>query len=205
MTSKKHLLIAFITLSSMIVCYLFLDSRVAWWAHTHVTPQYHELFTTITEFGDSTYYLIGFGMAYLLFRFLCKKSDQANAALFLFASVAVSGIIADIIKIIAGRYRPSELFAQGHYGFDFFHIERALTSFPSGHTVTAFALATAITYLWPKTHSVMWVFAILIGISRLMIGAHYPSDVIAGAVVGIISTIIIIRYFYRKKDQSLSL
>ena len=146
-------------------------------------------------FGDSLYYLIGFSAVSLFFHYLWKKPDWANITFFLFSAVAASGIITDIIKWIAGRYRPSELFEHGLYGFDFLHIDRALTSFPSGHTATAFALATAIIYFWPKMAFIVGIFATLIGISRVMIGAHYPSDVIAGALMGVLSTLILIQFW----------
>lgn len=196
-----RLSITLLCVTTIIFSYLFFDQTVALWSHTHVIGADHELFTTITEFGDSTYYLIGFALPFLFFRFLSKKLIWANIFLFLFASVAVSGIITDIIKVIAGRYRPSEFFAHGLYGFDFLHIDRALTSFPSGHTATAFALATAITYLWPKASPTVWLFAILIGLSRLMICAHYPSDVIAGAFIGTVTTLALIRFWNPSRSK----
>ncbi|MFA5216585.1 phosphatase PAP2 family protein [Sulfuricurvum sp.] len=194
MIPNIRLLLTGLSVIAIIFSYLFIDQTVATWSHSHILGAYHELFTTITEFGDALYYLVGFSITSLLFRYVWKKYHWANITFFLFSVVAASGISADIIKWIAGRYRPSELFAHGLYGFDFLHIDRALTSFPSGHTATAFALATAITYLWPKATPV-WLFAVLIGISRLMICAHYPSDVIAGAFVGTASTLIVIRFW----------
>jgi membrane-associated phospholipid phosphatase len=195
MRFKKELFIVILTFISTIISYVFIDKTVALWCHEHVTPQYHQIFKIITEFGDSIYYLVGFSIAFLAFRFLWKNKLWENYALFLFGTVVVSGIIADIIKWTLGRYRPSELFERGLYGFDFFHIDRALTGFPSGHTTTVFALATAITYLWPKYSALAWIAAILVGLSRIVISAHYPSDVISGAVIGIFSIVLLIRHW----------
>lgn len=175
--------------------YLYLDQPAALWCHEHLDSQDQKIFKFITQFGDSTFSLIGFAVAFFLFRYVRKNPKGENISLFFFGSVAVSGIAADIVKVIAGRYRPSELFEHGLYGFDFFHIERAMTSFPSGHTATAFALAMAVAYLWPRWRVVTWAFAILIGISRLAIGAHYPSDIMGGAVLGIVSTLALIGYW----------
>lgn len=195
MSAKKQFIIVAAAFSAILFCYRYIDQNAVWWAHNHTTPQSHELFTAITQFGDSTYYLIGFALLFFAFRFLWKKSFWEKTSLFLFAAVASSGILADIIKVIAGRYRPSELFSQGLYGFDFWHISRAMTSFPSGHSATAFALATAITHLWPKSAILVWPLAVLIAASRLLIGAHYPSDIIGGAVLGVFSTLLVLRYF----------
>lgn len=198
MISKKALFLSTTTLLITILSYFYADQYVAQWCHVNLTNTNKNLFLFITQFGDSTFYLIGFAIAALLFHYYWKSSTWTNRSLFLFSAVAVSGILADIIKVIAGRFRPSELFEHGLYGFDFFHIERALTSFPSGHTATAFALATATVYLWPRYSALAWLFALSVGISRIAITAHYPSDVLGGALTGILCVAVLLRYW--KKD-----
>lgn len=198
MTSKTTLFLSVSILLLIVASYFYLDQSIALWCHDHLNQDEKDLFIIITKFGESTFYLIGFALGAILFHFYSKRPAWRNQSLFLFAAVAVSGIIADIIKVIAGRYRPSELFEHTMFGFDFFHIDRAFTSFPSGHTTTAFALAMAITYVWPKLSLPAWIAAIAIGISRVAIGAHYPSDVLGGAVTGILS-IYLILYYWKKK------
>lgn len=196
MINKKYFSIVMaITIVLIVFSYFYLDQTAAWWCHENISESYKKIFQIITEFGNSIYYLIGFSLAFLLFHFLWKKPEWANISGFLFASVAISGIVGDIIKVIAGRYRPSELFEHGEYGFTFFHIHRAMTSFPSGHTVTVFSLAMAVTYFWPKWSLLVWICALLIGISRVVINAHYPSDIIAGVFIGVFSTLLLIRYY----------
>jgi membrane-associated phospholipid phosphatase len=200
-STKKVFFLSLMALSLIVVSYFYADQPTAQWCHAHLTQNEKEIFLFITQFGESTFYLIGFALAALLFHFYWKNASRAKQSLFLFASVAVSGIVVDIIKIIAGRFRPSELFEKGLYGFDFFHLDRALTSFPSGHTTTAFALATAISYLWPKLTVPLWIFAITVGISRIAITAHYPSDVLAGAVTGVFSVYALLHYWkYNPKN-----
>lgn len=203
MTAKKALLLSIATLILIAVSYFYADQAVAQWCHAHLTQSEKEIFLFITKFGESTFYLIGFALATLLLRFYWKETTWANRSLFLFASVAVSGIVVDIIKVIAGRFRPSELFEKGLYGFDFFHLDRALTSFPSGHTTTAFALAVAITYLWPRLSLIGWLFALSVGISRIAITAHYPSDVLGGALTGAISVYTLLHYWKRNPKLAL--
>jgi membrane-associated phospholipid phosphatase len=198
MSAQKSLILSFTALLLIVVSYFYVDQPTAQWCHTHLTQNDKEIFLFITQFGESTFYLIGFAVLALLFHFYFKHPLWANQSLFLFASVAVSGIAVDIVKIIAGRYRPSELFEKGLYGFDFFHLDRALTSFPSGHTTTAFALAAAIGYLWPRYSALACFFALSIGISRIAITAHYPSDVLGGVLMGILSVTVLLLYW--KKD-----
>jgi undecaprenyl-diphosphatase len=61
------------------------------------------------------------------------------------------------------------------------------TSFPSGHTATAFAIAAAIYFANRKLGIVAIVIALLIALGRIAVGAHYPSDVIGGIAVGLLS------------------
>ena len=198
MSTQKAIALSLMALLLIVASYFYADQQTAQWFHAHLSQNDQVIFLLITQFGDSTFYLIGFAIWAVLFRFYWKYPVWSNRSLFLFASVAVSGIVADIIKIIAGRYRPSELFEKGLYGFDFFHIDRALTSFPSGHTATAFALAAAIGYLWPRFSLVAWACALSVGVSRIAISAHYPSDVLAGALTGVLSVYILLHYW--KKD-----
>lgn len=75
--------------------------------------------------------------------------------------------------------------------------ETPFSSFPSGHATLFFALATAI-YLYDKRVGyVFYVFAALIAISRMVVGVHYPIDIIAGAVIGIGVGYIIHRLLYK--------
>ncbi len=57
-------------------------------------------------------------------------------------------------------------------------------SLPSGHATTAFAALVAIGAIWPQARALMWIYAVLIALSRVIVTAHHPSDVIAGAIVG---------------------
>ena len=60
------------------------------------------------------------------------------------------------------------------------------SSFPSGHTSTSFACAYVISRLAPRLTIPVFVLAALIGFSRVYVGVHYPLDVIAGAIFGLI-------------------
>jgi undecaprenyl-diphosphatase len=65
-------------------------------------------------------------------------------------------------------------------------VDAAGYSFPSSHTALAFGTATFLHSVSGKSSYFFWIFAIMMGISRIVVGVHYPSDVIAGAIAGII-------------------
>ena len=72
-------------------------------------------------------------------------------------------------------------------------------SFPSGHTMASFAAATVLIYMNRKVGIVAMVLAVLIAFSRLYLYVHYPSDVFAGMIFGILSAIISIKLLAKTK------
>lgn len=102
------------------------------------------IFEFITLFGISSWYLVGSFPLFLFFKYFHRNIIYAHRALFLFISVAGSGIVVILIKGIASRFRPRMLFSHGSYGFNFLNASQELSSFPSGHAATAFSLALAL-------------------------------------------------------------
>lgn len=76
-------------------------------------------------------------------------------------------------------------------------------SFPSGHTAIFFAIAMAIFYFNKKWGIVSFIIAILVGISRIYVGVHWPIDIVAGAIIGIISGIIVTKIIKRHYHKTL--
>ena len=67
-------------------------------------------------------------------------------------------------------------------------------SFPSGHTSSSFAFAFAVYLLLPKKYGIpAMVLALLIGLSRLYVGVHYPTDILGGILVGCLCSLVIVR------------
>jgi membrane-associated phospholipid phosphatase len=114
---------------------------------------------------------------------------------FLFFAVLVPVLAGEVIKWIVGRGRPFVGGEANAFNFAHFAGTEAYASFPSGHAVTSFALAFAVSAIWPRARAAMVVYAILIAISRLVLLAHHPSDVVAGALIGVVGAMFV-RYWF---------
>src|SRR5256885_11897536 len=143
-------------------------------------------------------YLILFGLAFVVLRWgdnlppfdpwAARMRAAARIPALLFLAVAVSGILVDLLKVIIGRPRPKLLFSAGNYEFGWIGLSAEHWSFPSGHAATAAALAAALWCLWPQPVLFYVIGAALIAASRVVMGAHYLSDVIMGVFIGVLAT-----------------
>ncbi|MFQ5867925.1 MAG: phosphatase PAP2 family protein [bacterium] len=91
-----------------------------------------------------------------------------------------AGILVQMIKYFFPSPRPSLVFSDIHI---LGPVLRA-RSFPSGHTAATFGLVSFLSGEFPKLQSLLWVVAILVGFSRVYVGAHFPADVLFGAGLG---------------------
>ncbi|MEW6148413.1 MAG: phosphatase PAP2 family protein [Pseudomonadota bacterium] len=147
----------------------------------------------LTDFGKDEYLLSVLGAALVVLAFAAAGLHGTRRALllgfgtrlqFLFLSVAVSALVTEILKYVIGRGRPFVGGTPNPFNFVPFEGTGAYASLPSGHAVAAFALAFAVSSLWPRLRVFMFTYAIVILLTRLVLLAHHPSDVVAGALVG---------------------
>ncbi|MFD0986213.1 phosphatase PAP2 family protein [Methyloligella solikamskensis] len=178
----------------------FLDPLVLHWAR-ELDPNVRHIFWTITDVGKSGWVLILSGTAVLAFVALGYRANHkrlrigrlyaGQIAAFIFLSVATTGLFAAFCKLAIGRARPRLYDEVGSFHFSPFAFDADVASFPSGHATTTFALATALALLWPRFAVPLFTAAVWIAASRFLMGAHYVSDVVAGAFVGTVGTLLL--------------
>jgi membrane-associated phospholipid phosphatase len=161
-----------------------------------------DAFDDITDLGLAGWFLVPLGVLLLLTPVLSapRLTHMARGVLtmlairlgFLVAAIGLTGLAGTILKRMIGRFRPSEF---GPLAFDPFSWHSAYASLPSGHTTTAFAALVAFGVLFPRLRAVFWVYALTIAVSRVIVSAHFPSDVLAGAAFGAFGAIFIRDWF----------
>jgi undecaprenyl-diphosphatase len=161
-------------------------------------------FRILTDFGREAYVLWLLAAAVVVVALACaglKGKSRAHwlsvgtRLEYLFLAVLFPILITEIVKWTAGRGRPFVGGKANPFHFAPFTGTEAYFSFPSAHAVTSFALAFAVGAVWPRARGVMLVYAVLIAATRLVLLAHHPSDVVAGAVIGVAGAMAV-RYWF---------
>jgi undecaprenyl-diphosphatase len=200
-------LTAAVALAALLVIALLFDASLARGART--MPRWLvDLFDDVTTFGKSGWFLWPIGVALLAVAAwperLPERTRLVMIALvvrfeFLFAAIAVPGIAVNILKHIIGRGRPYVGGSLDPFLMSPFSWPAAYASIPSGHAATAGAVAVAIATLWPRSRTIVLIYAVVILASRVVLTAHYLTDVLAGAAVGAGGAMLVRRYFASRR------
>ena len=154
------------------------DTAILMFLHAHVPAAMLGFFGAVTLSGSSTVIvpLAVLGAVGLLF------ARRRKEALLLGSSVGSAALVIYVVKTLVARERPSLWDTDWYWG----------SSFPSGHTLAVAAFSTALavcvmriwprTRLWPLAGSFAWTT--LVGLSRLVLGVHWPTDVLVAACIG---------------------
>lgn len=110
-----------------------------------------------------------------------KMGIQALVAL------VFSNLMVQILKNSVCRLRPKDVLPN----INTFNVALDYYSFPSGHTTAVFSIATTIALYMPILAAVVFPLALIVGITRLYLGVHYPSDVLAGMTVAVLTSTVL--------------
>ena len=191
-----------------IACMFLVDRAATDWAQ-HLSQPFKDVFAQVSNAGESGWFLIPFGCVVLVLAALTAPelphlTQGVLGALaarfgFLFLAIGAPSLFDTIIKRLIGRARPYVDLDGSPFTYMPFAWRSEYASLPSGHAATAGAAAFAIGAIWPRSRSIMWLYALAVVFSRIVVMAHHPSDVIAGVAVGALGAAWIRRLFAARR------
>jgi membrane-associated phospholipid phosphatase len=206
--TERAVIAVFLALAISIAFMFFVDRAATAWAQ-HLPQGFKAAFDQITNAGESGWFLIPFGCVVLILAALTapelpRLTQGVLGALagrfgYLFLAIGATGLFATIVKRLIGRARPYIDLHGSPFTYMPFAWRSEYASLPSGHATTAGAAAFAIGAIWPRSRPVMWLYALVVVFSRVVVMAHHPSDVIAGVVVGAVGAAWIRRLFAARR------
>jgi undecaprenyl-diphosphatase len=133
------------------------------------------------------------GAVWIAIAFVLAVMWRRPAILFMtIAADLTADLLSDLGKALVPRHRPFE-----HQ----LGPPSATHSFPSGHAATSFACATVLSHYAPRLRVPFFVLATLIAFSRIYNGMHYPTDVLAGAVLGVLTALLLLAVARRRSRR----
>jgi membrane-associated phospholipid phosphatase len=184
------------------VFFFSLDTTAVLWVrdlHTHnvelsAVLKYIGYFINIIAHGST---LIGTAfLLYVIGRQYNQRIYEIGRSLFI--GLVSAGITVQVLKHLIGRARPRITDASLFIGPS---LKSGYDSFPSGHTTLAFCLAIILSYHLPRYRALFYLFGIIVGLVRVEDLAHFPSDVLGGAIVGTIVGSILLKRMYRLQEE----
>jgi undecaprenyl-diphosphatase len=154
------------------------DKTILLFVHKYVPNQLKDFFEVVTYTGSFNFLLVLTVVSAIALLLVRRRFD----ALLLSVSVLSAAVLVYVVKLAVNRNRPTLWETDSYWG----------SSFPSGHTLAVAAFATAValsaTRARPSTRALAVTTAVtwigLVGLSRLVLGVHWPTDVLAAACIG---------------------
>jgi membrane-associated phospholipid phosphatase len=132
---------------------------------------------------------------------------RSRQVLNVFARVMTSALLAwgllEAIYSVYDRARPEETVAAGEISLNG-HSWAHLNSFPSGHMAITAALAIATALAFPRLRTALWIYVAAVAFTRVLFGAHFPLDVVAGTALGVASALVVAVAFERIRVRAAS-
>ena len=173
-----------------LVAAFFLDHAATAWIGAHSSPELKKAMQTVSGVGDWPAHVIA-GLIGIAIAFVVKSKMWMRIFLAMLVALALAGVTGRVVKLVTGRARPS-VKTEAHWNGPRFGSK--YHAFPSGHTASSTAFFAALFLARKKIGAPLLLIPVLIALSRMVVGAHYLSDVTFAAILGVICALLVARW-----------
>jgi membrane-associated phospholipid phosphatase len=173
---------------------LLIDRPLAHLIYDHVSARTHKALDSVTHYAKAGHWLAAAVLALIvaggLHHFHVLEDDVTlliNYSIAFIVALVVGSAVLHVIKLVLGRRRPRDDMEMGLYGFMPLAFNPDYNSFPSGHALTICCVAVIFTCVWPLWWPLWFAVAALLAVTRALLTAHFLSDVLIGAGIGLIA------------------
>jgi membrane-associated phospholipid phosphatase len=172
---------------------LRIDRRAVHYCREQLPRPLWQFALRVTDYAKGLPWIIAALLFYIAVQAIMAWSGETQVlrqisdySLALLASFVAASVLLHSIKIFLGRRRPRDDFEHGLYGFRYFTWELQYDSFPSGHSMTIFSVAVVLSAVAPILAPLWLALATALALTRAMLTAHFFSDVLVGAGIGLL-------------------
>lgn len=176
----KWIFLLTLAIGAIVLAFHF-DGAVRHWIAQHPNRTAKEVMRNVSHYGDWPEHVIA-GLLVIAIAAMRRSKRWVHIGLTMIIACALAGIAARGIKIATGRARPSVKHELGWNGLRF---SSKYNSFPSGHTAAATAFFGVLFFANRRLALALLPIPLAIAFSRMYVAAHYLSDVVCAAVLGI--------------------
>jgi membrane-associated phospholipid phosphatase len=173
-----------------LVAAFFLDHAADAWIGAHSSPELKRVMQTVSRVGDWPAHVIA-GLLGIAIAFVTKSKTWMRIFVAMLVALALAGVSGRVVKLATGRARPS-VKTEAHWNGP--RYSSKYHAFPSGHTASSTAFFVALFLKRKKIGTPLLLIPVLIALSRMVVGAHYLSDVTFAAILGVICAVLATRW-----------
>lgn len=170
------------------------DRRATHFFHDSIPIRLHRRIARTTDWAKGGYWLVLSATVFIVTQAAISIWGATPLSQFWWrlslaylASLAIGSAILHSLKIVMGRRRPRDELELRLFGFRFFHLDLQHDSFPSGHALTIFCVAVIASAAAPQLTVLWFVIAFYLALTRVFLSAHFLSDVLIGAGIGLLT------------------
>ncbi|HEX8280130.1 MAG TPA: phosphatase PAP2 family protein, partial [Chthoniobacterales bacterium] len=182
----KRAAAAILCLGVLLLAFLC-DGVIDQWVATHRSAEWELAAKMCSRYSAWPWLMLSAALA-LLAAWLRGRRDWLRVVCAMMIAASLAGLAADLLRGVTGRTRPYAPVRQGFYGVHdgsrWLITKHAYNAFPSGHTAAITGFLVPLVLRWRRVALAALPMIALVGAARVYVGAHHPSDIVAGALLG---------------------